>query len=271
MKHKHIFMTLLATLAIALFVGACSENSPTEPVINSVESIELDSINAEMQAEQEAFSKALINGVYRFSVDENGDLILYDGVNVPEGEEDLYESFLKLSGNLSVKQAIGTKATSLPSTWRYACWREACYALSRTKYLQGRPGQSRRSYYWNRGWWLAGDWNYDGLGYGRGGQCKHFARRIVQRATGYRYNLPSGYNYAYGDISWCRPGDVIQRSDRYGIPHTAIVFAILSRDGSGRVTRIDVIDANFVNYPHEMIARHYLPYGSNSLSQYKVW
>ncbi|MCH7492769.1 hypothetical protein IID19_04280, partial [Patescibacteria group bacterium] len=102
--------------------------------------------------------------------------------------------------------------------------------------------------------------------------CKVFARRVVQRATGYRYNLPTGYRYAHGSIYWCKPGDIIQRSDLYGIPHTAIVFSVLARDRYGRATKIDVIDANYIGgIGKGMIARHYLPIWGYHLYQFKVW
>lgn len=259
---KYLLILFSLALMFTLVVG-CSEL--TDKVNNPA------TTEDPILAEAEAFNQALLDGKYRFSVDENGDLIPFDGLNIPVGEEDLYQAFVQLSeipkGKGQPEQ--GVTLSKLSNGWRYACWREICYALSRTKYLQGQRGQSRRSYRWNNAWWLAGDWDYDGLGYGRGGQCKHFASRIVTRATGGAYSLPSGYNYAKGNIGWCRPGDIIQRSGSN--KHTAIVFAVLARDGNGRATRIDVIDANFVNYPHEMIARHYLPYGSWSLSYFKVW
>lgn len=271
MKRSKAIWMIVSMLTIALFVGACSEMTE-RPTQSAVIDELLEGQNNGPGDEAAAFSQALLEGEYRFSVDENGELIPYDGINIPEGEENLYAAFLKLSEIPGQeRQSASVAASALPSNWRYACWREICYALSRTKYLAGQYGQSGRSYLWNGSWWLAGDWDYDGRGYGRGGSCKVFASRIVTRATGGRYSLPSGYYYARGDISWCQPGDIIQRSPAYGLQHTAIVFAILARDGSGRATKIDVIDANFVNYPHEMIARHYLPYGSYKLSQFKVW
>jgi len=164
-----------------------------------------------------------------------------------------------------------TLYSALPDNWREAVYREICYALSTIRYYQGRWGESTRTYDWY-GTWFAGDWNYCGLGVGIGGECKSFANTIVKRATGDRYSLPSGYNYASGNIAWCRPGDIIQRSDSYGTPHTAIVFAVLSRDQYGRATLIDVIDANFVGgMGSRLIARHKLPFGSYQLSQFRVW
>lgn len=267
LKKLAIFMIACVLIVAFGMIQGCSES---DKIVEPTELGEADIL----AAEEAAFREALESGEFRFSVDENGELVQYDGVNIPSGEEDLYAAFLRMS-EIPGQKGSGSLpkiASALPGNWRYACWREICFALSRTKYLQGKYGQSRRDYTWNGGRWLAGDWNYDRLGYGIGGTCKYFARRIVQRATGYRYNLPSGYNYAYGSIAWCRPGDIIQRSDRYGTPHTAVVFTILSRDGSGRATRIDVIDANFVGGAgRRMIARHYLPYGSHHLSQYRVW
>ncbi|GEM_PF-4819412 len=162
-------------------------------------------------------------------------------------------------------------ASGYPEQWRDAIYREICYALSSTCYNQGRWGQSTRTVNWY-GTWFAGDWNYCGLGIGIGGECKAFANTIVERATGNRYHLPSGYDYATGDIGWCRPGDIIQRPTRYGVPHTAIVFAVLARDQNGRATLIDVIDANFVGgRGSQLIARHKLPMTSYPLSQFRVW
>lgn len=160
----------------------------------------------------------------------------------------------------------GAIALSTPTDqWREAIYREICYALSQQCYNQGQWGASTRVV----NGCYAGDWDYMGRGVGNGGECKGFAAEIVRRATGGRYTLPSGYNYATGDIAWCRPGDVIQRSDSYGTPHTAVVFAVLARDASGRATLIDVIDSNFV--AGHLIARHKLSSGSYLLSQFRVW
>ncbi len=274
MSRKNLFIVLCACAVISLIAVACSDTtkSPTQATDPPADILTNPGDQSEIRNEAAAFTQALLEGKYRFSVDENGALIPYDGIHIPEGEEELYAAFLKLSEIPGrERQPASIAASKLPNDWRWACWREICYALSRTKYLAGQLGQSRRAYLWNNAWWLAGDWNYDGLGYGRGGQCKYFASRIVTRATGGRYSLPGGYYYATGDISWCQPGDVIQRSPDYGLQHTAIVFAVLARDSNGRATKVDVIDANFVNYPYEMIARHYLPYGSYKLDQFKVW
>jgi len=200
-------------------------------------------------------------------------LIPLDGITIPEVENEIYRKFLRESEiPQAQKGQITAKASSVPSDyWRYAIYREICYALSRTRYLQGQWGQSTRTYYYY-GLWLAGDWNYNSQGYGIGGQCKQFASTIVRRATGGRYVLPSGYNYAHGDISWCRPGDVIQRPDCYGTQHTAIVFAVLSRDRNGRATMIDVIDANFIGGSRKgLIARHCFPIWSWPLWQFRIW
>jgi len=153
----------------------------------------------------------------------------------------------------------------LPDHWRQAVYREICYAISRQRYHHGDWGASNRII----NGWFDGDWSYRGLGRGIGGQCKSFAREIVRRATGNRYDLPTGYNYAQGNIAWCKPGDVIQRSNSYGTPHTAIVFKILERDSQGRATKIDVIDSNFIR--SRTIGRHVLPRGSYRLHQFKVW
>jgi hypothetical protein len=220
----------------------------------------------ELQDSGQSFVKDLQDGKYTFAVDEKTfELKPLDGETIPPEEQGLYQKFLEESAKVPPEMVC----SALPDYWRYACWREICYALSAYMYNLGQYGQSRRDYTWQGRIWLAGDWDYDGLGYGRGGQCKYFASRIVTRATGERYSLPSGYNYATGDIGWCRPGDIIQKAT--SLTHTAIVFEIRSRDGSGRATSIDVIDANFVNYPNEMIARHYLPYGSYTLDKFKVW
>lgn len=189
-----------------------------------------------------------------------------DGQTIPDEEKNLYAWFLEESA----KTPSGLICSALPDYWRYACWREICYALSAVRYQQQQYGQSTRSYWWNNGWWFAGDWDYDGLGYGKGGQCKHFASRIVTRATGGRYSLPSGYDYAHGDIGGCRPGDIIQKPT--STVHTAVVFTVLQRDGEGRATSVDVIDSNFVGgIRMGMIARHYFPYGSWSLNSFRVW
>lgn len=161
----------------------------------------------------------------------------------------------------------GVSYSRLSDYWRGQCYKEICYALSKQRYQAGDWGTSNRIS--ADGHWFLGDWNYMGLGRGKGGQCKGFAREIVKRATGNRYDLPTGYDYAHGNIAWCRPGDVIQRSNSYGTPHTAIVFAVLERDGAGRATKIDVIDSNFIQ--GNTIARHVLPMWGYQLHQFKVW
>lgn len=209
---------------------------------------------------------------YEFAIDEQSETLLpLDGESIPEEEAALYERFLNEStlsnGKYSPRSSLACSA--LPDYWRYAVYREACYALSRTKYLAGQWGQSTRTMAWGGGVWLIGDWNYC-CGTGRGGECKEFARTLVKRATGNRYDLPTGYDYARGDISWCRPGDVIQRPAPY--EHTAIVYKVLARDSYGRATRIDVIDANYVGgMGNHIIARHVFPWGSWAASYFRVW
>jgi len=253
---KQWYWWLGAPLIVLMIVGAACESFNKSPTSSEATGFE--------QAEK--FVEDLQNGEYNFAVDEETfKLKPLDGVIIPEEEKELYAKFLEESN----KVPPGLATSTLSSYWRYACWREICYALSSYKYARRQYGQSRRSYRWNNAWWLAGDWNYDGLGYGRGGQCKYFASRIVTRATGGLYSLPSGYTYANGNIGGARPGDIIQRSGSK--KHTAVVFLVLARDGNGRATRIDVIDSNFINYPHQMIARHYFPYGSWRLSYFKIW
>ncbi len=269
---------IAALLLLAAFMG-CSDaenriSSPEEKI--TVNEHAGDNSPPEEVDHQEAvaFQNALEKGKYRFSVDEKGNLIPLNGSTIPACEQELFQEFLRLSDYKYSKKTIDDQISlsALSDYWRYACWREICYALSRTKYLQGNFGQSTRHYYWNRAWWIVGDWNYDGLGYGRGGNCKYFANRILKRATGNRYSLPAGYYYAHGDISYCKPGDIIQRPTCYGTPHTAIVFTVLSRNGAGHATKIDVIDANYIaGMGNGMIARHYFPYGSHKLYQYRVW
>ena len=263
---------LVALLVTCLMISCSDEQDVSKGIGPDDQRTDAgDSYTAE--GETSAFQQALREGKYRFSVDASGDLVPCDGDHVPMGEEDLYAAFLALSEVPLGREIAPTKATSaLPDNWRYAVWREICFALSRTKYLEGQYGQSTRVYTWQGSTWLAGDWNYDGLGIGIGGECKYFASRIVTRGTGGRYSLPSGYEYATVDIGLARPGDVIQRPPRYGTQHTAIVFEILNRDNYGRATRIDVIDANFVGgRGSKLIARHYFPYGSWPLSQFRVW
>ena len=263
MRNRIVVLSLLS-LFLAWVACDIAKKSPTksdneDPAISS-------------QPRDRDMVQDLQTGKYSFAIDkERGGLRPLDGRTIPEEEKELYKLFLEKSEIPSSGKMTGPKPTvssALPDYWRYACWREVCYALSAYKYQQGAYGQSRRSYFWNNAWWLAGDWDYDGLGYGRGGPCKYFASRIVKRATG--GTLPSGYDYANGDIGWCRPGDIIQK--RTSTVHTAIVFTVLSRDGNGRATSIDVIDANYVGgMGLEMIARHYFPYGSWSLSSFNVW
>ncbi|MFA5107177.1 MAG: hypothetical protein WC497_02505 [Patescibacteria group bacterium] len=159
--------------------------------------------------------------------------------------------------------------SQLPEQWEYAVYREICYALSRDHYNNNDWGASDEIIC-NDGCWFAGDWNYRGLGVGIGGQCKSFGSTIVSRATGGIVTLPSGYAYATRSINVVRPGQVIQRSNAGGrIPHTAIVFQVMERDGVGHPTRLDVIDSNFIE--SNRITRHVLPMWGHILSQYNVW
>ncbi len=164
----------------------------------------------------------------------------------------------------------GPQGSTMTDDWLYATYREICYALSKDKYNMGQAywGTSARTIK-NDGTWYAGDWNYMGLGIGNGGQCKTFASTIVNRATGGRYTLPSGYDYAKGSIDNARPGDVIQRSTTWGTQHTAIVYQVLARDQYGHVTLMDVIDSNFI--ASNTIARHKLPMWGYELYQFNVW
>jgi hypothetical protein len=269
LKKLMIALSVIAMVATLGLIQGCSENeNPVEPLITDV-----DQVIEPLITEDEEFREALRNGEFQFSVDEGGNLIPLDGISIPEVEKEIYKKFLKESViPRDEKGQITGKASSVSTNyWRYAIYREICYALSRTKYLRGQWGQSTQTYYYY-GLWLAGDWNYNGQGVGIGGQCKQFASTIVRRATGGRYVLPSGYDYAHGDISWCRPGDVIQRSNRYGTQHTAIVFTVLARDRYGRATRIDVIDANFIGGSKKgLIARHYFPIWNWPLWQFRIW
>lgn len=170
------------------------------------------------------------------------------------------------------KRHVPSISSALPDYWRGRAWHEVCYALSASRHAAGNYGTSTKTISSNGGRWYLGDWFYSpGRPSGNGGPCKQFAAEIVSRATGRAYTLPVGYNYAAGDIGLCRPGDVIQKSDNGGTatPHTAIVFAILARDGSGRATMIDVIDSNWVGT--NLIGRHPIPWGNTRLSDFRVW
>jgi len=266
---------LTLTLAIA-FVGCSDLGTETSNPADPNEPSLATGVEVEPSSEEDKFVEDLENGEYEFAIDEQtGELEPLDGVTIPSTEAKLYDKFLEESEIPVGKQEALTRTacSALSNYWRYAVYREICYALSRTKYHQGQWGQSTRTYSYY-GLWLAGDWNYRGLGRGIGGWCKDFARTIVRRATGNRYNLPSGYNYAHGNIGWCRPGDVIQRPTQYGTPHTAIVFRVIQRDSRGRAIKIDVIDSNFIGGNRGrrgIIARHYFPIWSWSLWQFRVW
>ncbi len=255
---RTMLIVLALTVGLGLIAG-CESMLPVEPMITEADEAGTN--------EGVKFIEPLEIEV-EFPVDEEtGELIPLDGVNIPESEQELYKLFLEQS---EIPEGAQTRS-ALSNYWRYAVYREICYALSRTRYHQGRWGQSTRIYEWH-GRWFAGDWNYRGLGKGIGGNCKSFGSTIVKRATGNRYDLPSGYNYAHGNIAWCRPGDVIQRSNSYGTQHTAIVFCVIARDGYGRATLIDVIDSNFIGgMGRKLIARHKFPFGSYHLYQFKVW
>ncbi|MBU0707576.1 hypothetical protein KKG41_04355 [Patescibacteria group bacterium] len=156
---------------------------------------------------------------------------------------------------------------SATTNWSYAIHREICYALSRDRYNANDWGTSTRIIH-NGGSWYAGDWNYMGLGIGKGGQCKVFASKIVDNATGGVLKIPTGYSYATGSINSVHSSDVIQRLSQYG-RHTAIVLSVLERHPDGRPKKLDVIDSNFIQ--SGTITRHVLPMWGHELSQYRVW
>lgn len=251
MKHRVMLIAALATL-ITLGAIGCSDKS--------------------VQPAQDPLVTGISEGQYDFDINsETGELVPLNGETIPEVESALYEHFIEESRlPIDIRNSQSQTSSATSNYWRYAIYRETCYALSRTRYFQNRWGQSTRTKSWGGGVWFIGDWNYSGDGVGLGENCKEFARDIVRRGTGNRYRLPSGYSYATGDIAWCRPGDIIQRPAPN--QHTAIVFKILSRDGNGRATRIDVIDCNYVGgLGARIIARHVFPWGSWQLGYFKVW
>ena len=174
---RSLTISILAALALGLvLVSGCSDVLPTEPEFSGREVGEFTSLHEELG----------LDAPVELQHDEETQMLIpLDGTTIPTGEAELDQWFLRES---AVPGGEETRL-ALSSYWRYACFREICYALSSTRYHQGRWGESTRVYSWH-GRWFAGDWNYMGLGRGIGDTCKKFAREIVRRATGGRCQSP---------------------------------------------------------------------------------
>ncbi|HFC10923.1 MAG TPA: hypothetical protein ENJ75_01900 [Candidatus Kaiserbacteria bacterium] len=111
--------------------------------------------------------------------------------------------------------------------------------------------------------------------YGRGGQCVYFVNLVLYRAGAYTQALPllsTMWNYQDISLSTAQPGYVLQR---YGVAgkanHIAIIVGV-TRDGSGTVTAVTVVDSNWVSdngANMEIIAKHTIL--NPDPSQWRVW
>lgn len=107
--------------------------------------------------------------------------------------------------------------------------------------------------------------------YGRGGQCVYFVDLVLYRAGIYTGGLNVGtMNSQSLPLSYAQPGYVLQRYNVNNNPinHVAIIVGV-TRDGSGTVIAITVVDSNWVsdNGPDMEINRkaHHLESGPFSV------
>lgn len=108
--------------------------------------------------------------------------------------------------------------------------------------------------------------------YGRGGQCVYFVNLVLYRAGVHiaGLNIATMNNQSL-PLSYAQPGYVLQRYNVSNTPtnHVAIIVGV-TRDGSGAVTAVTVVDSNWVsdNGPDmEIIARHTI----TNLTGFRVW
>ena len=103
-----------------------------------------------------------------------------------------------------------------------------------------------------------GNWDYSirSNTNGYGGSCKEFGREIVNRASGYASNLPSGYDYRgwypyrgkTDAIRYAKAGEILQFTGT--LLHTAIIISNF-HDG-----RFEIVDSNWSNPGDGMIRKH---------------
>lgn len=98
--------------------------------------------------------------------------------------------------------------------------------------------------------------------YGRGGQCAYFISLVLYRAGVYTggLNINTMWNNQDIPLSNAQPGYVLQRynSQTPATNHVAIIVGV-TRDGSGTVTAVTVVDSNWVSdngANMEIIAKH---------------
>lgn len=109
-------------------------------------------------------------------------------------------------------------------------------------------------------------------GVGRGGQCKYFANLVLYRAEVAGADPMPTYGHLRGRSSrYARPGDILFRDDFPKNRHTAIVVRVLQGNpNSGTVTRVQVVDSNWVYGGGKEIIGIHNYYGSQ-LAVYEIW
>jgi len=145
-------------------------------------------------------------------------------------------------------------------------WNYLCSDLNAYRVLKGWYGTAYSSV-WSL-FYIDPPWSYGCYnGIGRGGQCRYFANLILYRSGVYQRCLPAYTSAGLMQIRFARPGDVIQRTS--GCRHTAVVVKVLEGIAGYSVTRVDVIDSNFVGGDgQEIIGMHQI--GGTDLSNYAV-
>lgn len=149
---------------------------------------------------------------------------------------------------------------------------EALYSVDQN--IWGQNDRLWRRCSWDAYRWsgccLDGNWNYTGAGTGVGGQCKIFARTILERASGGAATLPCCDAYDYRQwypyrnrpdgIKYAQPGELIQLTSPY---HTAIIVSNL---GGGW---FEVVDSNWwgCGFGYERIAKHIFNVNDQNWSQ----
>jgi len=241
-KKLAIFMIACVLIVVFGMIQGCSENeNPVEPVevtTDPAETHEPPVVALAAKWDPSGWQNAIIlEAKHALSRRNNGTsgVILYSGGAYYGGDWD----YIRDPGGASALAAMRRHYSSAQIA-RYGLWRE--------------------------------DWlTHACVNVGHGGYCKFFVDLVQWRATGGAkgYLPPNGS--ATGSINYVQPSDIIQKNA--GTDHTAIVIAILARDSRGRVTAVDVIDANYIGTTRTknryIIARH--PISGSTFQQYRTY
>lgn len=176
------------------------------------------------------------------------------------------------------KSRMDGQSSASCSGWTVADWDyvndTSSWLPQKTKNcLTKKYGSSTGSYgYWRN----KCDNNYVYMGHG--GYCKFFVDLMLMRAgdvdssSNPRYSLPSWGSMKGKTIdNSLSPGDVIFKYVPGGTSHIAVVYSILSTDGSGRPTQVDVVDSNYINGNGQFILGKHKISSSGDFYNYLIW